>query len=54
MRDLGLLALAEDLEAQARRGDLAVAKEEIEELATRLGPVLAAFEVWRSGERNQG
>jgi two-component system, sensor histidine kinase and response regulator len=51
VRDLGLLALAEDLEARARRGDLAAATEEIEELAARLGPVLAAFEVWRSRGR---
>jgi CheY-like chemotaxis protein len=52
VRDLGLLALAEDVEARARRGDLAVAREEIEELATRLEPVLAAFEIWRSGGRS--
>jgi PAS domain S-box-containing protein len=54
VRDLGLLALAEDLEARARRGDLAVAKEEIEELAARLEPVLAAFEAWRSGGDSSG
>jgi HPt (histidine-containing phosphotransfer) domain-containing protein len=47
--EAGLLAVAEDLEAQARRGDLEVATGRIAELEARLEPALAALRVWRSG-----